>query len=106
MRHVDKVIVTNVSALRAKYGRGYRSIENAIKALIAADKHRGLDTKLVPLDSARAMRSLKAPRVTTPGDCRANKAAIDAVFRSLTPDYLLILGAIDVVPHQNLKNPA
>jgi hypothetical protein len=27
------------------------------------------------------------------------------VFKSLNPDYLMILGAPDVVPHQDLDNP-
>jgi hypothetical protein len=51
MAKVDKVIVTNVSALQAKYGSGYALINAAIKQLIAADKQRGLTSKLIPLDS-------------------------------------------------------
>jgi hypothetical protein len=101
----DKVIVTNLSALRSKYGKGLPKIEAAIKRLIAADKKRGLSTKLVALDDAVTMKKLKAPPVTNAGDFKQNKQAIDGVYRALMPDYLLILGANDVVPHQNLKNP-
>src|SRR5262249_50907422 len=30
---------------------------------------------------------------------------IDKVYASLAPDYLMILGSVDVIPHQDLKNP-
>jgi hypothetical protein len=37
---------------------------------------------------------------------RQNKAAIDAIFRKANPEYLLIIGAPDVVPHQDMESPA
>jgi hypothetical protein len=52
------------------------------------------------------MKKVKSSAVTDPASARQNKAAIDAVFTSIRPDYLMILGAIDVVPHQDLTNPA
>lgn len=101
----DKVIVTNLSALKSKYGKGLAKIEAAIKRLIAADKKRGITTRLVGLDDAATMKKLNAPAVTNAADFKQNKQAIDGVFRQLMPDYLMILGATDIVPHQNLKNP-
>lgn len=101
----DKVIVTNFSALRSKYGKGLARIEAAVKRLIAADKRRGIITRFIALDDAAAMKKLKAPPVTNASDFKQNKQAIDGVFRTLMPDYLMILGANDIVPHQNLKNP-
>jgi hypothetical protein len=103
---VDKVILTNVSALKTKYGaQGLRTVQSAVTGLIQADKARGLQTKLIALDDATAMSGLSAPVVTDPGDPKQNKSAIDAVYRALAPDYLMILGSIDVIPHQDLKNP-
>jgi peptidase C25-like protein len=101
----DKVIVTNVSALRAKYGRGLASIRAAIRRLIASDRTRGIQTRLVAIDSETAMKRLGAPRVVDGGDPEQNKKAIDGVYRALQPDYLMLLGAVDVIPHQDLKNP-
>jgi len=102
----DKVVVTNVAALKEKYGAaGYLVIEKRIEALIAADKRRGLLTRLVPLDDKATMRALSAPPVTRATDPAQNKRAIDGVYRAFAPDYLLILGAIDVVPHQDMTNP-
>jgi hypothetical protein len=44
--------------------------------------------------------------VMNASDPRENKQAIDAVFKSSNPHYLMILGAPDVLPHQDLDNPA
>jgi hypothetical protein len=77
-----------------------------VAALVAADRRRGLATRLVALDDPRAMKKLGGVAVTAPRSCRQNKEAIDAVAAALAPDYLLILGSHDVVPHQDLRNPA
>lgn len=102
----DKVIVTNFTALKQKYGaNGLKKIQSAVKDLIVADNKRGLTTSLVALDDNAAMKKLKATPVKDVDNPRQNKLAIDGVYKALVPDYLMILGAIDVVPHQNLKNP-
>src|SRR5215510_11462145 len=102
----DKVIVTNLTALKQKYEpSAIKAIQSAVNGLIAADKARGLTTILVPLDDQKAMKKLGATAVTKPDNCRQNKKAIDGVYKALAPDYLMILGAIDVIPHQDLKNP-
>ena len=103
---VDKVIITNLGALREKYGDKMSRIEKAMGRLIAADKKRGLETKLVAVDSAGDMEAVQANMVTDKGDQKGVKTAIDAVYRAYQPDYLMILGAPDIVPHQELKNPA
>jgi hypothetical protein len=103
----DKIVVTNVGALQAKYGKtGVKAIRAGVRALIAADKQRGILTKLVALDDAVTMKKLKAPVVRRARSCQQNKAAIDGVCNALTPDYLMILGASDVIPHQDITNPA
>jgi hypothetical protein len=76
-----------------------------MKGLIAADKRRGLVTHLVALDDKATARQLKAPVVSDATDPKQNKNAVDAIYRTLTPDYLMLLGATDVIPHQDLKNP-
>jgi hypothetical protein len=102
----DKVILTNLEALKAKYGSdGVTKIRSAVDALIAADKRRGLVSVLVALDDSATMKKLASRRVTKAKDPKQNKDAIDGVYRALAPDYLLILGAIDIIPHQDLQNP-
>src|SRR5439155_15218382 len=85
-KSADKVIVTNQAALRTKYGAGFQKIVAAVNALVAADKKRGLTTKLVYLDSAADMKKLKAPRVAKATDPKQNKRAVDGVFKALEPD--------------------
>lgn len=103
----DKIIVSNRSALTRKYGSaGVTKIKAAIDALIAADGQRGIRSSLVYLDNAAAMKRFKGRAVTDYRNARQNKEAIDAIFRRGNPEYLMILGAPDVVPHQDLANPA
>ncbi len=102
----DKIIITNLTAVKGKYGAaGLKKIQNAVKDLIAADKKRGLTTSLIALDDAAAMKKLNAKPVKNADSPKENKQAIDGVYAALAPDYLMILGAIDVIPHQDLKNP-
>ena len=100
-----KAIVTNISALKAKYGSGLSGIRQAITALIAADLARGVTTRLIELDNASAMAALQAPPVKSAAAPKQYKVAIDAVYKALVPDYLVLLGSVDVIPHQRLKNP-
>ena len=44
---LDKVIITNLSALKEKYASTMPRVEKAIASLISADKKRGLETRLV-----------------------------------------------------------
>lgn len=101
----DKIIVSNRSALIGKYRRaGLAKVETGVKVLIAADKARGLRSRLVYLDNSAAMKKMKGKAVAIAGNPRQNKQAIDAIFRATDPEYLMILGAPDVVPHQDLRN--
>ena len=103
---IDKVVISNFAALKDKYGsRGLRAIRAAVARLIAADKGRGLNTVLVDVDSKAKMKSLSAARVIDHRNCRQNKEAIDGVYKALMPDYIMILGSRDVIPHQDMKNP-
>ncbi|HVZ37913.1 MAG TPA: hypothetical protein VHI13_01450 [Candidatus Kapabacteria bacterium] len=103
---MDKVILTNFGVLSAKYGpTGLAAINAALERLVAADKARGLDSVVIGLDDAAGMGSLKVPVVTNAQSGRQAKDAIDAIYRALTPDYIMILGSSDVVPHQSLANP-
>ena len=52
------------------------------------------------------MRNFRGKAVKDPTSPRQNKEAIDVIFRAANPEYLMILGAPDVVPHQDMANPA
>jgi hypothetical protein len=102
----DKIIISNRSALLAKYGKqGLAAVGKALTGLIAADSKRGVKSRVIYLDNASAMKKLGGVAVQNSLDPRENKIAVDTIFKTLAPDYLLILGAQDVVPHQDLDNP-
>jgi hypothetical protein len=102
---VDKLIVTNFDALDAKYAAGTLRVRAALTQLIQSDFQRGLVTEVIGLDDGTAMQAINGSPVTIAGDCAQNKQAIDELYRAYTPDYLVILGSIDVIPHQDMKNP-
>ena len=103
----DKVIISNNGALIAKYGvQGFAAINAAIQGMITADAAKGITTQYIPLDDAGTMNALGGVAVSNPADQQAVKAAIDAIYVGADkPDYLMILGSVDVVPHQELVNP-
>jgi hypothetical protein len=101
----SKIIVTNRAALAAKYGSKVKAIDQALAKLIAADKKRGLQTKVIDVGSAAEMKAVGGKKVTSAKNAQQSKAAVDAIFTHQNPDYLMILGAPDVIPHQDLTNP-
>lgn len=101
----DKVIVTNWTALKKKYGAKTAKLEAAIKKMIAADKARGVSTVLLRVDVPADMKKVGGAAVTSARSEKQNKQAIDKIDAKLSPDYILILGSVDVIPHQSLNNP-
>lgn len=99
-----KLILVHKRALVGKYtAAGYTKIKAAIDKLIAADKKRGVASKLVLLDSKLPAGGMD---IAVPSKSGKFKAAIDHVFEAnKKPDYLMILGGPDIVPHVPLRNP-
>jgi hypothetical protein len=55
----DKIIVTNRNKLLSKYGRkGFATIREALTVLIAADKKRGIQSRVVYLDNDADMKKV------------------------------------------------
>lgn len=103
----SKIIVTNKTALIAKYGNdGLMQVQAALPPIIANDRTNNIITTVIYLDDVVQMAKYKAPPVTTAMDQKQNKDAIDAVYNATTPTYLMILGEPDIIPHQELNNPA
>ena len=74
---IDKLIVTNKSALISKYGSKSTKIISALNKLIAKDKERGMLSRLVFLDEAGSMKSFQSRVVKNPSIAKENKNAID-----------------------------
>jgi hypothetical protein len=103
---VDKVILTNRSALKNKYGAGWVAIETAVQNLIAKNLTQGMQAKLVYLDDKSTMAGLGGTPVVQADNPKQNKDAADAVAGHFRPSSVLLLGSRDVIPHQDLANPA
>jgi hypothetical protein len=103
----DKIIVTNRKRLLSKYGNeGFKTISEALTVLADADDRRGISSNIVYLDDSAQMKKVRGKIVTDALDPYDNKNAVDSVFKFYNPHYLMILGAPDVLPHQDLDNPA
>jgi hypothetical protein len=100
-----KLILTNEGALRLKYGdAGLATVKAAVDALVAADKARDITTSLVRLDVKEDVEPLGAKPVTGKSQ-KSCKDAVDAVCKATSADFVMLLGASDVVPQQSLDNP-
>lgn len=99
-----KLIITSKKNLSLKYGKDVKILEADLAKLILSDKKKGLNTKVVYLDDPASMKiiSVSAISAVNPANC---KKAIDAIYKKLTPEYIVLLGAGDVIPFQELDNP-
>ena len=56
----DKIIISNRGALLSKYGsKGLTAIRKALTALAAADKKRGISSRVLYLDDKAGMKKLR-----------------------------------------------
>jgi hypothetical protein len=101
----EKILITNNGALQRKYGGDFGKIGNALNKLVTADAARGITTKIIAVDSAQQMQAINGSPVTNFADARQNKDAVDAIYRKFVPDYLVLIGSVDIIPHQALRNP-
>ncbi|MES2645263.1 MAG: C25 family cysteine peptidase [Bacteroidota bacterium] len=100
-----KLIVTSKKTLEFKYGTNFSKIEAAIKRMQRADKIKRLDTKLVYIDDAASCKSagIKKLKLLSEQEC---KRVVDDLYKKHTPAYIVLLGAGDVIPFQEILNPA
>jgi hypothetical protein len=100
-----KIIVANYSALQKKYGgQNLKTILDGVRRLIAADKSRGIASRVVDISSADQMKTYKGTAVTSQTSERQAKDAVDAIYAATKADYLVLLDSWDVIPHLVLDN--
>lgn len=102
-----KLIVSHGGRLKKKYGaNGVKAINDALVALAKADEKRGLTTLSINLDDAAEMKKCGAKAVGQAATAASCATAIDQLFSTLSPDYLVLLGSDDVIPHFAVDNPS
>jgi hypothetical protein len=102
----DKLIITNRSALLNKYGSaGLKKISTVIKQLIDADKKRSVNSLLIFVDDTSTAKKVKGKPVTDVTNAEQYKNIIDCLYHFYVPDYIMLLGAQDVIPHCRFSIP-
>ncbi len=98
-----KLIVTSKNNLTLKYKKDFTAINSLLTKLVAGDKTKKLDTRVVYIDDAASMKKmgLKAVASVTEKTC---KDTVDALYTKHQPAYIVIFGAQDIIPFQELDN--
>ena len=99
-----KLIVSSKKNLLFKYGNKLSSITALLAKMQKADKANNLDTRLVFIDDATSCKAagIKTTKTVTEA---SSKKAVDDLYKKLAPAYIVILGAGDVFPFQDINNP-
>lgn len=90
--------------MQGKYGNDWEHIDASIKDLIKMDAAKGIKSKLVFVDDETIKKFSATAAVSDYTSETQNKKTIDKLYKHFDPDYLLILGSCDVIPHVKLKN--
>ena len=100
-----KLIISCKNALKIKYGADFPKLEKLLKKLAVADKKLHLDTKIVFIDDAVSARraGIRTVKSCTRQQC---KKAVDDLYKKWLPAYIVLFGAQDIFPFQELNNPA
>jgi hypothetical protein len=105
MKKTDKLILTVNAALSNKYGAECGEILSMLKAAAAADTKKGLKTHVVFLDDRSSFGGLKIkPLNPKKASEKDYKNIIDTFYKLLNPDYIVLFGAVDIIPQQKLNN--
>jgi hypothetical protein len=102
-----KLSVTVKSHLKRKYDdAALEKIAAAVKGWKDADAKRGIQTVHVAVDDPED-KTIKELGVTPVSEITSSKIkqAIDVLWTKLTPDYLVLFGAHDIVPMFVVTNP-
>ena len=94
-----KLVVTHKNNLQWKYGKKFPRLNAVLKQLKAADKKKGLDTKIVFVDDATSLKSSGVKKISSFSE-RECKRIVDDLYRKYVPAYIVILGAQHIFPFQ------
>ena len=105
MANPKKIIVSSKYNLHAKYGKKISVVDKLLINLVAADKKRNLDTQVIYIDDAESANKAGITAVASVTRESAKKA-VDELYNKTQPAYVVLFGAQDIFPFQEIKNPA
>lgn len=101
-----KLSLTHRGRLRAKYGAsGVAAIEQAVSKWQAKDGVRGFRNVFLGVDDGAALKPFGVAPVQGAVTAAKVKGVVDRLCAKLAPEYLVLLGAGDVVPQFEVANP-
>src|ERR1700704_1213250 len=100
-----KLIVSNKSKLQWKYGKNFSKINTLLKQVKAADKKKGLDTRIAFVDDAASLKSSGIKKINI-DSAKEYKRIVDDLYKKYVAAYIVILGAPDIFPFQEIDYPA
>jgi hypothetical protein len=106
MKKADKLIVSHKGNIKGKYGKNASRIFAALKSLRSDSQKKGLKTEIIFLDDAAALKKAGGKAVLDTDSAEEYKTAVDSLYKYYVPDYMVLTGAQDIIPFQDLKNPA
>jgi hypothetical protein len=102
-----KLSITCRKALEKKYDMSaMQQINDAIVKWIEADASRGIRNIHVAVDDTSEMKPFKVAPLTGKITPEKVKRVVDALCAKLSPDYVVLIGAGDVVPFFSVANPS
>lgn len=101
-----KLIITSKERLTQKYGKDFSKLTRLLSNLKKSDRSKKLKTEIVYIDDAVSMKKFKVKKASASLSPRECKKAIDRLYTRLSPVYMVIFGAQDVFPFQDLLNSA
>ena len=102
-----KLSITVKAHVEKKYPAAARArLDAAVAAWIKADGARGIRTVHLAIDDAADMKPYGVPALTGKATPDKIKNTLDALVAKLSPDYIVLFGSGDIVPHFSVKNPS
>jgi hypothetical protein len=105
MVNSKKILVSSKYNLQAKYGKKFSEVDKLLMELAAADKKRNLDTQIIYIDDPASAKKVGITAVDSVTRQSAKKA-VDELYNLTQPVYIVIFGAQDIFPFQEIANPA
>jgi hypothetical protein len=104
MQTLLKCVITSRKNLQAKYGRQAGAVDKLLTKLATSDKKRGIRTMIVYIDDAASAKKAGISAVSSITR-RSCKEATDQLYQKHRPAYLVLFGAQDIIPFQEIRNP-
>lgn len=100
-----KLIISHKENLQWKYENNFSKIIALLKKMQSVDAKKGLDTKIIFADDVASLKNSHVKKISSWSEEEC-KRIVDDLYNKYVPAYIVILGAQDIFPFQEIENPA